>query len=76
MSDPIDRWFAAHPRSVGESYGEHFRMAFGVGLTMVVGGLACFVHALFPALLQRTGSATIKRLHAQVVERGPEADEG
>ena len=38
MSNLIDRWFAEHPRSVGESYGQHFGIAFGVGLTMVAGG--------------------------------------
>ena len=71
MSNLIDRWFAEHPRSVGESYGEHFGIAFRVGLTMVVGGLACFVHALVPKLFERTGSAAIKRLYAAIVARQP-----
>jgi hypothetical protein len=71
MSNPIDRWFAAHPRSVGETYPEHFMIAARVGAAMFVGALACFAHALVPALFERTGSATIKRLYAQIVARQP-----
>ena len=71
MTDLIDRWFAAHPRSVGESYAEHFRIAFRFGLAMLSSGFACLVHALCPALFERTGSGTIKRLYAEIVSRQP-----
>ena len=71
MSNPIDRWFAEHPRSVGESYTEHFAIACRFGAAMLAGGLACFVHALFPKLFERTGSAAIKRLYAAIVARQP-----
>jgi len=71
MTSLIQRWFAEHPRSVGESYAEHFRIATRVGLAMVSGGLACFVHALVPALCERTGSRTIKRLYAEIAARQP-----
>ena len=63
MPSPLRRWFVDHPESVGESYPEHFGNASRIGFTMLVGGLACFVHALVPGLLQKTGSNTIKRLH-------------
>lgn len=69
----IDRLFRAHPRSVGESYGEHFRTASGVGATMIIAGFACFVHALVPALCKRTGSQAIIRLHARITGRRPDA---
>lgn len=71
MTNPIDRWFAEHPRSVGESYSEHFGIACRFGAAMVAGGLACFIHALFPRLFERTGSGTIKRLYASLLERQP-----
>lgn len=71
MSNLIDRLFAEHPRSVGESYGEHFGVAFRVGVKMVAGGLACFFHALIPAVFQRTGSSAIKGLYAEIVSRQP-----
>lgn len=71
MTSPIDRLFTAHPRSVGESYAEHFLIASRFGLTMLGGGLACFVHALCPALFERTGSGTIKRLYSELIARQP-----
>jgi len=71
MAKMIDRWFAAHPRSVGESYPEHFAIAARFGLHMIAGGVVCLVHALVPALFERTGSATIKRLYADIVSRQP-----
>ena len=38
---------------------------------MVSGGIACFAHALVPALFERTGSRTIKRLYAEMTARQP-----
>jgi hypothetical protein len=73
MSDPIRRWFAAHPASVGETYAEHFGIASRFGLTMLTGGLACFVHAVFPALFVRTGSTAIKALYSEMLARQPDA---
>lgn len=71
MSNLIHRWFAEHPQSVGETYPEHFGLAFRFGLSMLAGGLACLAHALFPKLFERTGSTTIKRLYAEIVARQP-----
>ncbi|KRB85065.1 hypothetical protein ASE00_21530 [Sphingomonas sp. Root710] len=65
----LDRFFLAHPRSVGEGYWEHFRVASTVGVKMVAGGLACFVHALVPSLHKRTGSRTIRGLNARLQGR-------
>lgn len=73
MANPLHRWFVEHPQSVGETYIEHFGVASRFGLTMVAGGLACFVHALVPALFTRTGSGAIKRLYSEMVSRQPGA---
>jgi hypothetical protein len=35
--------------------------------------MACFAHALVPAVFTRTGSATVKRLHARLT-RDPQRD--
>jgi hypothetical protein len=67
----IDRFFLSHPRSVGETYGEHARTAGRFGATMVIGGLACMVHALLPSLFPRSASDRVKRLYAQMVARQP-----
>lgn len=68
----FDRLFLAHPRSVGESYGEHFGVATRFGATMMVSGAACIVHGLVPALFVRTGSNAVKRLHARMAARQPD----
>ena len=63
----IERWFLAHPRELGESWGEHARQAARFGWAMIGGGLACLAHAACPAIATRTGSRTIDRLHAAMV---------
>jgi hypothetical protein len=63
----IEHYFTGHPRSVGESYGEHLRTAAWFGVTMLIAGLACLVHALIPGLFVRTGSAAIARLHDRMI---------
>ena len=61
--------FTKHPQEVGESYPEHFGMAARFGLKMIVGGLGCFVHAIFPFLCERTGSETVKELNSTLGKR-------
>lgn len=69
----IDRFFLAHPRSVGESYGEHAMVAARFGFTMIVGGAACVIHSIFPNIFPRTASDAVKRLYAQMQARQPGA---
>lgn len=59
--------FTDHPHAVGESYGEHFMVASRFGGAMLVGALACFVHAVLPFLCTSTGSGTVRRLHDRMV---------
>ena len=59
--------FTEHPAAVGESYVEHMGVAFGFGTQMIVGGVACLLHGVFPFLFTRTGSQTIERLHDRMV---------
>ena len=59
--------FTEHPASVGESYGEHFVTASGFGLTMLLAGLACLLHAVFPFMFGRTGSNAITALYRRMV---------
>jgi uncharacterized membrane protein YgaE (UPF0421/DUF939 family) len=60
----LQRLFLAHPRSVSESYSEHFGVAWRFGLIMLGGGLGALVHALIPALCTTTGSDALARLNA------------
>jgi len=67
----FDRIFLSHPRSVGESYTEHAGVAARFGVTMVIGGAACILHAFIPAIFPRTASDRVKKLYAQMVARQP-----
>jgi len=60
-------FFTRHLQSVGESYFQHGRHALGFAVRMFVGSLACFAHAVFPCLCERTGSDVIRRLHERMV---------
>ena len=63
----VNRAFAEHPASVGESYGEHFLVAGSFGWALFKASLACFVHAVLPFAFEKTGSKAITELHARMV---------
>ena len=56
--------FTAHPASVGETYGQHFRFALTFGVRMILGGLAAAVHALLPFLFITRASRALEELNA------------
>lgn len=63
----MKRLFTDHPAAVGESYTEHLGMAGRFAGRMLLGGVACLVHALLPFLFVKTGSAIITELHGRMV---------
>jgi Family of unknown function (DUF6356) len=56
--------FTAHPQDVGESYLEHGMFACRYGVRMTLGGIAAFIHGVFPFLFQTTGSRITRELNA------------
>jgi len=56
--------FTAHPHEVGESYLQHATFACRYGAKMIAGGLAAFMHGLFPFLFRTTGSRITRELNA------------
>jgi hypothetical protein len=63
----FNRLFVDHPRSVDESYIEHFGVASRFGVTMIWGGLCALIHAIVPGWCVTTGSDTIARLNQIMV---------
>lgn len=59
--------FTQHPSEVGETYREHLVHASGFGCRMILGGLACMLHGIFPFLFVKTGSRQIASLHDRMV---------
>jgi hypothetical protein len=72
----IARLFTAHPETVGETYGGHLLAASGFGVRMVLGGLACLVHAVLPFAFVTTASRTIRELHDHMARRSPRSAAG
>lgn len=73
----IDMLFLRHPRSVGETYGEHFMMATEFAVSLFVAAVACLVHAVVPALFPSTASRIIATLHnTMVLNRRRRLDRG
>ena len=61
------RLFTEHPATVNETYFQHFANSASLGLRMIGGGLACFVHAFLPGVFCSKGSETICELHDRMV---------
>lgn len=59
--------FQAHPRSVGETYLQHWCTAMGFALTFVALALACVLHAFVPGLCKCTASRTIADMYRRMV---------
>ena len=63
------RLFLSHPQQAGESYFQHQRVALSFALPLLGAGLAAVVHAIVPALHQRTAGDIIRRLYGRVEQR-------
>lgn len=63
----LQRLFFDHPRSVGETYAQHFATASHFGVRLVLAGLACWVHGFIPAMFTTTGSRAVKALHNDMI---------
>jgi Family of unknown function (DUF6356) len=61
------RAFTEHPASVGETYLEHLGCALGFAVRMMLGGIACAIHAVLPFLFVRTGSGVVIDLYDRMV---------
>ena len=61
--------FLDHPRSVNESYFEHFLFAMRFSILLFCAALAALVHALLPFLFEKTAGELIKSLSQKMQER-------
>jgi hypothetical protein len=66
----ISRVFLTHPRSVDETYVEHAIFAGRFSLRLFMAAGAALVHAVFPALFEKTASGIIAELYAKTHNRG------
>lgn len=69
--------FSEHPATVGETYGEHCRFAFGIATQLAAAAGAAAIHAVYPPAFETTASERIKALNDIVTggARGAAANE-
>lgn len=65
----MKNWLTKHLSDINESYFLHMKHALFFGFSMLVGGLACIIHGIFPFLFQKTASNILLRLMYQFVNR-------
>ena len=68
IHERVHHAFTEHPRSQRMTYCEHFKRAAWTALRLAGGAAALAVHAVFPFVLQTTGSDTVKTLHGELKE--------
>lgn len=62
----FEKLFINHPKSVNETYWQHFRMASTFSAKLFSAAIVCLVHAIVPGLFVKTGSLMITRLHERM----------
>lgn len=65
----IRRLFLSHPQSVGETYFQHQLVALSFALPLLGAGLAAAIHALVPAVFERTAGDIIRTLYDRLERR-------
>ena len=70
----IRHHFTEHPESVGETYGEHFKVAAGFAGSLAVAAVAAAVHAVVPSRCTGTASKRIIAMHEQMTAGARGAD--
>jgi hypothetical protein len=68
------RLFTDHPAAVGETYGEHFRVATGFAGQLAVAAAAAAIHAVLPSLCTKSASTRICALHDRMTSRAAVAE--
>ena len=67
--------FTAHPHNIGESYWQHLWHASVFAGYMLIGSIACFIHALLPFLFEKTASNYLFKMTETMVTRMPGSEE-
>ena len=63
----LKQLFIDHPKSVNETYIQHFFTSMSFSMKLFKAAIACFIHALVPGMCIKTGSKAITELHVKMV---------
>jgi Family of unknown function (DUF6356) len=62
----LRRHFTEHPATVGETWGEHCRVALSFSRELAIASAAAAVHALVPSLCSTTASRRINAMYERL----------
>ncbi len=65
----FQRLFLDHPAAVNESYFEHQRVALSFAMPLFGAACAAMIHAVVPALCERTASTIVRQLNDKLQKR-------
>lgn len=71
MSNP----FTSHPENMGETYWQHLWEAGKFAFLMIIGGVACLIHAILPFLFEQTASNFLFKMTENMISRMSSSDE-
>jgi len=57
--------FTKHLKSVNETYWQHLKRAAMFSGWLLLGGIACAVHAVFPFVFKETASKIVSKLYTK-----------
>lgn len=66
----ISRVFLEHPKSVDETYFQHFRFAMRFSFSLFYAAFAALLHAFIPLACEKTASTKIAELYERTHSRG------
>lgn len=72
----MQKIFLDHPRSVGETYYQHFFAAARYGFKLTAAGMACLIHAAIPSCHRDTASGVVINMARELVDRRKQAAAG
>ena len=58
--------FTEHPKSINETYLQHFLFAFIIGLKLIYWGIIAIIHGILPFTFKSYVSTKIKGLHKKI----------
>jgi len=61
-----------HLDDVNETYWQHFKFAFRIGLIFLITGVLVIAHAIYPNAFKSVGSKVVRYLHDELENRNNE----
>lgn len=69
MLNKLKKYFTEHPNSVNESYITHLFFAGKTGIKVILIGMVCICHGIFPFMFKETASNFFINIASKLYKR-------